>query len=106
MKEVKTAVVNARIDSSIKKEAESILSQFGLTRAKAIDAFYREIIIHGGLPFSLTVSQNKVPSYDEMSKGEFNQMLANGISQIKEGKTATMDEVFGGIEEKIELSVL
>ncbi len=106
MKEVKTAVVNARIDSSIKKEAESILSQLGLTRVEAIDAFYREIIIHGGLPFSLTVSQNKVPIYDEMSKSEYNQMLADGISQIEEGKTASMDEVFGEIEEKIELSVL
>ncbi len=98
MPAVKTANVNARIDSSIKTQAEGILSQLGLPRSVAIDAFYRQIIICGGIPFSLTVPQNKVPAYDEMSKSEFNQMLSNGISQIKEGKTVSMDEVFDEIE--------
>ncbi len=98
MSAIKTAGVNARIDSSIKTQAESILSQLGLPRSVAIDAFYRQIIIHGGLPFSLTISQSWVPAYDEMSKSELNQMLVTGISQIKEGKTVSMDEVFNGIE--------
>ena len=81
-----------------KTQAESILSQLGLPRSVAIDAFYRQIIIHGGIPFDLTVSQTKVPVYDEMTQSEFNQMLAKGIEQIKRGETVSMDEVFGEIE--------
>lgn len=68
----------------------------------AIDAFYRQII-------PLTISQSKVPSYDEMTQSEFNQMLATSIAQIKKGETLSMDDVFGEIEadwEKINGSVL
>ena len=94
----KTANVNARIDLNVKTQAESILTQLGLPRSVAIDAFYRQIIIHGGIPFDLTVSQTKVPVYDEMTQSEFNQMLAKGIEQIKRGETVSMDEVFCEIE--------
>ncbi len=98
MPATKTANVNARIDLSVKTQAEGILSQLGLPRSVAIDAFYRQIIIHGGIPFSLTVSQSKVPTYDEMTQSEFNQMLATSIAQIKRGETVGMDEVFDEIE--------
>ena len=98
MPATKTANVNARIDLSVKTQAERILSQLGLPRSVAIDAFYRQIIIHGGIPFSLNVSKSKVPSYDEMTQSEFNQMLATSIAQIKRGETVSMDEVFEKIE--------
>lgn len=98
MPATKTANVNARIDLSVKTQAEGILSQLGLPRSVAIDAFYRQIIIHGGIPFSLTVSQSKVPAYDEMTQSEFNQMLATSIAQIKRGETVGMNEVFDEIE--------
>lgn len=98
MPATKTANVNARIDLSVKTQAESILSQLGLPRSVAIDAFYRQIIIHGGIPFSLNVPQSKVPSYDEMTQSEFNQMLATAVAQIKRGETVGMDEVFDEIE--------
>ena len=98
MPAIKTANVNARIDLNVKTQAENILTQLGLPRSVAIDAFYRQIIIHGGIPFDLTVSKPKVPAYDEMTQSEFNQMLATGIAQIKRGETVGMDEVFGEIE--------
>ena len=50
----------------------------------AIDVFYRQI----------TVPQNKVPAYDEMTKSEVNQILAIGVAQIKAGETVGMDDVF------------
>lgn len=52
---MKTASVNVRIQENIKEEAEKILSQIGLSRAVAIDLFYRQIIMNNGIPFSLTV---------------------------------------------------
>ena len=98
MPAIKTANVNARIDLNVKTQAESILTQLGLPRSVAIDAFYRQIIIHGGIPFELTVSKPRVPAYDEMTQSEFNQMLAKGLEQIERGETVSMDEVFDEIE--------
>ena len=35
-----------------------------------------------------------VPSYDEMTEDDFNQMLAKGLEQIERGETVSMEEVF------------
>ena len=44
MTSIKTATVNVRIQENVKVEAKAILKKLGLTRATAIDLFYRQII--------------------------------------------------------------
>jgi len=58
MTSIKTATVNVRIQENIKVEAEVILKKLGLTRATAIDLFYRQIIMHNGIPFSLELKND------------------------------------------------
>ena len=58
MTSIKTATVNVRIQENIKVEAEAILKKLGLTRATAIDLFYRQIIMHNGIPFSLELKND------------------------------------------------
>ena len=55
---MKIASVNVRIQENIKEEAEKILSQIGLSRAVAIDLFYRQIFMNNSIPFSLTVPKH------------------------------------------------
>ncbi len=94
MASIKTANVNARIDTHIKEQAEMILSRIGLPRSVAIDAFYRQIIMHGGMPFSLTIPESKLPARDEMSTEEFNKMMEVGLAQAKADDSFDIDEVF------------
>ena len=51
----KTATINTRIDPTLKKEAEGILSRIGLSAAEAIRLFYSQIKIQKGLPFTLKI---------------------------------------------------
>ena len=106
MPAIKTANVNARIDLNVKTQAEAILSRLGLPRSVAIDAFYRQIIIHGGIPFSLTIPESNIPAnipaYDEMNTAEFNQMMAVGLAQAKADDSFDMDEVFEELEAGLE----
>lgn len=60
MTSIKTATVNVRIQENVKVEAEAILKKLGLTRATAIDLFYRQIIMHNGIPFLLQIQNNSV----------------------------------------------
>jgi DNA-damage-inducible protein J len=46
-----TGMIRARVSSSLKVEAESILNQIGLSASDAIRMFYRQIIMYNGLPF-------------------------------------------------------
>ncbi len=62
---MKDAIVTARIDSDIKKEAENILKKIGLNSSIAIGLFYNNVIINKGLPFNL-----RLDSIDPVSNFE------------------------------------
>ena len=51
----KTAFVRARMEPSVKKRAETVLSQIGISPSEAINVFYRRIVSDKGIPFSLNV---------------------------------------------------
>lgn len=51
---MKIASVNVRIQENIKEEAEKFYRR-QVSRAIAIDLFYRQIIMNNSIPFSLTV---------------------------------------------------
>ena len=49
----KTATARARMEPEVKDEAEKILEECGLSASEAIGMFYRQVILHHGLPFSV-----------------------------------------------------
>ena len=51
----KSEVVRARIEPDIKRNAEEILKNLGLTNSQAIGLFYKQIIFNQGLPFDLKI---------------------------------------------------
>ena len=55
----KTANVYARVEPSLKVEAERILSSLGVTPSSAIQMFYRQIVLQKGIPFDLKVPAGK-----------------------------------------------
>jgi len=51
----KSATIRARIEPSLKKEAESLLNKMGLSATQAITIFYRQIKMRKGLPFNIVI---------------------------------------------------
>ncbi|MCH9770580.1 MAG: type II toxin-antitoxin system RelB/DinJ family antitoxin [Gammaproteobacteria bacterium] len=52
---MKNAMINARIESKLKKQAETILHRVGLSGAEAIRLFYSQICLQKGLPFEVKI---------------------------------------------------
>ncbi len=52
---MKSAIVHARIEPQIKRQAEGVLHGLGLSPTEAIRIFYRLITLRRGLPFSVTM---------------------------------------------------
>lgn len=90
---MKTASVNVRIQENIKEQAENILSQIGLSRAVAIDLFYRQIIMNNGIPFFLTIPQKQLPIRETMTEEEFQTMMNIGMQQVKNNESQYMENV-------------
>jgi DNA-damage-inducible protein J len=54
----KTAVISARIDPELKRKAEEIFNELGLTTTQAITLFYKQVELEHGLPFAVRVPNN------------------------------------------------
>lgn len=54
-----SSAVYVRMDPTLKETAEDILAQLGITSSSAVQMLYRQIILHRGLPFSLTLPDER-----------------------------------------------
>ena len=85
----KNSVVHARVDESLKRNVEYILSQIGLTSSDAVSLFYKQIELNGGLPFEL-----KIPQYNAETIAAIEE--ARRIAKDPNSKGYTnMDELWG-----------
>lgn len=95
----KSANVTARVQPEIKRQAEAVLDKIGLPVSVLIDTLYRQIIMTGGVPYSLTVPN--LPARDSMTDAEFNTMMENGYHQARTEEGFSVDEAFTKIREGI-----
>lgn len=51
----KTAIVRARVEPGLKREAEAVFSRLGLSPTDAIRLFYTQVTLQHGLPFALKI---------------------------------------------------
>lgn len=68
MNTTKSATARALIDPAIKKEAERIIKDLGLSVSNAYELFYRQVIANKGLPFELRVPNPRTMESIENSR--------------------------------------
>ena len=95
----KTANVTARVQPEIKEQAEAVLDRIGIPVSVLIDTLYRQIIMTGGIPYSLTVP--RAPTIDSMSKEQFDAMMQAGYDEAQEGVGLSVEEAFKKVREVI-----
>ena len=88
-----TSAVYARIDSTLKENAESILQQLGISPSSAIQMFYSQIVLTRSMPLNLQLPPKRPTAIGSMSREELDRELMLGAESIKQGRTYTMDEV-------------
>ena len=99
----KTANLYARIEPELKEEAEGILYALGIPASNAITIFYRQIVLHRGLPFDVTLPAPKAVNLAEMSEEELNAELEKGYQDMKAGRTKPARQVFAELRKEYDL---
>lgn len=80
-----TSAVYARIDKNLKENAESILSQLGVSPSAIIQMLYSQIILTRGIPFDIQLPAVPVVAMGALTKEQFDAELAKGIESAKDG---------------------
>ena len=73
------SLIQARVDSKVKDDAENIMNQLGISLNEAIRMFLMQVIIHKGIPFKPTLK----PEYEP------NEMLQQVIADVENKKDLT-----------------
>ena len=55
----KTTNINIRTEPDVKQRIETLFSQFGITVSDAVNIFFHQSLMQGGLPF-----QMRIPEYN------------------------------------------
>ncbi|WEG36980.1 type II toxin-antitoxin system RelB/DinJ family antitoxin [Amygdalobacter nucleatus] len=91
-----TNAVYARIDTTLKENAESILNQLGITPSSAIQMLYSQIVLQKGMPFELRLPANKKEkplALGSITRDELDKELQKGLDSLRSGKSYSADEV-------------
>ena len=88
-----TSPVYARIDTSLKDNAESILAKLGITPTGAIQMLYSQIVLHNGIPFDVRIPTRKPVAAGALSRAALDAELMKGVESLKAGKGYSADEV-------------
>ena len=88
-----TSAVYARIDSSLKENAESILQQLGISPSSAIQMLYSQIVLTRGLPLDLHLPASKPTAIGGMTRPVLDAELQKGMDALHTQPTYSADEV-------------
>ena len=100
---VKTANLYARIEPELKNEAETILSGLGVAVSNAINMFYRQIVIHRGLPFAVQFPARHIPNIATMTDAELDAEVSRGFDDIVAGRKRPLKEVADDLAQEFSL---
>ena len=91
----KTANLYARIEPDVKEKAESILATLGIPASNAINMFYKQIILHRGIPFDVKLPPcPNIPNIHDLTEDEYCAEIEKGLADIEAGRTYPLEEVF------------
>lgn len=96
----KSATLNLRVNPNIKSDAEKILSRLGIPMSTAVDMFLSQVILVGGIPFSVTIP-NPPAEIDasQMTEKQLHAKLQQGYDEYLAGKTRNAAKAFEGFLE-------
>lgn len=71
---IKTARVEARIESTLKENVSDILRKLDISESDAIRMFYRQIAINRGIPFELKIpNKETIAALNEIKKANLRE---------------------------------
>lgn len=95
----KSANLYARIEPDVKEQAETILNALGIPASNAITMFYKQIILHNGLPFEVKLPDHPL-DVSHITAEQLNAELEKGYADMQAGHTRPATEVFADIHKE------
>jgi DNA-damage-inducible protein J len=78
----KSAMVRARVEPSLKNNAESVFQRLGLNATQAITIFYKQVELRDGLPFDVAIPTPITKRTFEASEAERDMVVCEDADDM------------------------
>ena len=96
----KSATLNLRVNPTLKADAETVLSRLGIPMSTAVDMFLNQVVLVGGIPFSVTVPKPPTDiDASQMTESQIHAKLQRGYDAYKAGRTQNASDAFAKFRE-------
>ncbi len=78
----KTTNLNIRVDEELKRDAEAIFHELGLSMSSAINIFLRHCVRYGGIPFELRIDNPNAETLAAIDDVNNNRNMSKGYDRV------------------------
>jgi len=93
----KTQMIHARIDPRLKKSAERVFREIGISTTEAIRLFLKQVELHRGLPFPVSIPNEETVAAMMEANSRGALRLAEVSKRVRE-ESMRVNEEFAAIE--------
>ena len=76
-------MIRARVEPDLKRKAEELFSELGLSTTEAITLFYKQVTVHRGLPFDVRVPNAETLEALRQARDEDELTEYTGMEDLK-----------------------
>ena len=80
----KTSVVNIRTEEKTKKQIEELYSQFGISVSDAVNIFFNQSLMQGGLPFQMQIPKPNAKTIEAIEDNNHNRNMSRTFDSVEE----------------------
>jgi len=93
----KSSNLYVRIEPNIKQQAEAVLSTLGIPTSTAVNMFYKQIILHKGIPFDLKIPKHNLVDVSTLTVEQMDQELEKGYNEMLKYGKMEINQGFGNL---------
>ena len=97
----KTANVFTRVDPIVKEQAETVLSQLGISMSTAMGMFLQQLVLQRGIPFDVKLPQTKPVALGSLTDDEFNALMDGAVRSAAAGKGVPFEDFDSNIRQEL-----
>lgn len=99
----RSQTISVRIEPQLKKDAENVLDELGLSTSSLITLLFKQIVLTRSVPFDISLHDIKPLCIDDLSEEELEKEIMKGIRSRKAGRTKPAKEVEDSIRKRFKL---
>ncbi len=80
----KTSVINIRTEPETKKQIENLFSKFGISISDAVNIFFRQSLMQGGLPFKMQLPKPNLETIAAIEDVNNNRNMSRTFDSVDE----------------------